>query len=116
MQKRNKYGNQKYSYNGTILDSKGEAKFAFQLDMRIKAGDKISYETDVKLDFVFEGKKMFTYKPDFVITDLVTNQKQYIDIKGFNAKTKKFITTSTFMLKKKLIEAQHKITIELVKA
>lgn len=56
-----------------------------------------------KFPFIYNGKKIFTYIADFSYIDEFGTH--IIDVKG--------VETPIFRLKKKLIEAQHKIEIEV---
>ena len=62
--------------------------------------------------YTHDGKKVFKYVSDFVVIHL-DGTRTVEDVKGFDRKTGKFRTTALFNLKKKLIEAQHKIVIKL---
>ena len=69
-----------------------------------KRGIITDLQLQTKLDFKIDGKKIFTYKPDFEYND--ENGHHIVDVKG--------IQTPVFKLKKKLIEAQYKIKIEII--
>lgn len=53
----NKYNARKTEYNGVRYDSKLEASVAYELDMRLKAGDFVSVERQHKI-------KLYVYLPD----------------------------------------------------
>ena len=101
----------KYKAVKTIVDgftfaSKLEAKYYQIYSAMENAGAIKNLKMQTSLPFFFEGKKIFTYKPDFEYDD-VDGKHHYIDVKG--------VFTPVFRLKKKLIEAQYKIEIEIVK-
>ena len=101
----------KYKAVKTIVDgftfaSKREAHYYRIYSAMENAGVIKNLKMQTSLPFIFEGKKIFTYKPDFEYDDQ-DGVHHYIDVKG--------VLTPLFRLKKKLIEAQYKIEIEIVK-
>lgn len=104
----NKYGAQKTEVDGYIFDSKKESAAWIKLRRMEEAGIIKNLVRQTSLDFFIDGKKMFTYKPDMEYDD-ADGKHHYIDVKG--AITAK---NPTFRLKKKIIEAYYKITIELL--
>ena len=122
--KRNKYGAVKTTYNGVKYDSKKEAQFAQELDLRLKAGGIIRWCRQVKYPITVNDIKICDYKLDFKVVHsnpiTVKNKKhtyitlnEYIDIKAFDKKTGKFLVTPLSKLKMKLVEAQYGIKIIL---
>ena len=109
----NKYGAKKVYAYGLKFDSQKEFMRYNQLRMLKKAGDVLEFKHQVPFVYEHEGKKMFKYIADYVVT-WKDGTQTVEDVKGFNKKTGKFLTTPLFNLKKKLIEAQHKIKITLV--
>lgn len=105
---RNKYGAQKTEVDGLVFDSKKESTIWLKLRRMEESGVIKNLVRQTSLDFFIDGKKMFTYKPDMEYDDL-DGKHHYIDVKG--AITAK---NPTFRLKKKIIEAYYKITIELL--
>lgn len=103
MFKRTKYNNKKTNVNGILFDSKKEADRYVLLTHRADIGEVVDIHLQVPFVFALEGKKMFTYKADFVYFDKVANKIVVEDVKGFR--------TPLYKLKKKLIEQQHKIQI-----
>lgn len=101
-----KYHNIKTVVNGITFDSKREA-FYYNLYRKLeKAKEIFSLQRQIPYVFKFNDKKIFTYKADFQYTDS-DGKTHVIDVKG--------VLTPVFRLKKKLIEAQHNIEIEIVK-
>ena len=91
-----KYSNVKQNYNGSRYDSKKEATFAQQLDLRIKAKDIKSYERQYPLELRVNGKLITKWKIDFKVInkdDSIT----FYEVKGFE--------TYDYILKRKLFEA-----------
>ena len=99
-----KYKNVKVKLDGITFDSKKESVHYAYLKSLEKRGIITDLQLQTKLDFKIDGKKIFTYKPDFEYNDEFGHH--IIDVKG--------IQTPVFKLKKKLIEAQHKIKIEII--
>lgn len=111
--KRNKFGAIKCDQDGIKFDSKAERKRYNQLKLLKAAGEITDFALQVPFVYTHEGKKVFKYVSDFVVIHL-DGTRTVEDVKGFDRKTGKFRTTALFNLKKKLIEAQHKIIIKLV--
>lgn len=106
--KKNKYGAQKTELDGLVFDSKKEsvqwAKFC-----RMEAAGLISnLKRQTALEFYVKGKKMFTYKPDMEY-DTPDGVHHYVDVKSeITAKN------PVFRLKRKIIEAEYGIAIEII--
>jgi len=67
--KANKYGAQKTIYNGLKYDSKGEAGYAGELDILLKAGEISKIER--QKTFILYGKnggRITTHRVDFLVT------------------------------------------------
>lgn len=103
MFKKPKYNNKKTIVNGITFDSKKEADRYHLLTRREHFSEIMDLHLQVPFVFALEGKKMFTYKADFVYFDKIANELIVEDVKGFR--------TPLYKLKKKLIEQQHKIKI-----
>jgi len=95
--------NQVYKYYNTpkvtnelgCWDSKFEASYAQELDLRKKAKDIIDWEAQVVLDLIVGDFKVCTYKIDFIVYyDGIT---EYVECKGY--------PTPVWRLKWKLFEA-----------
>lgn len=91
-----KYHNKRQEYGGHSYMSKLEADIAWQLDMRIKAGEVESYKRQVKIPLTVKGKHICNYFIDFVVkcTDGTT---EYLEAKGFE--------TDVWRMKWKIFEA-----------
>lgn len=102
-----KYGNQKVIFDGIKFDSKREASYYMYYKKLQESGTIKNLQLQTKLDFKIDGKKIFTYKPDYEYDDEFGHH--YIDVKSpITAKN------PVFRLKKKIIEASFKIEIEVV--
>lgn len=101
-----KYHNIKTVVNGITFDSKREAFYYNLYRKREKAKELFNLQRQIPYVFKLDDKKIFTYKADFQYTD-TDGKTHVIDVKG--------VLTPVFRLKKKLIEAQHNIEIEIVK-
>ena len=111
--KGNKYGAIKVNRDGIKFDSKKEAVRYGQLKMMKKAGEIKDFTHQVPFFYLHGDQKMFKYIADFVVVHL-DDSRTVEDVKAFDKKKKKFLTTPLFNLKKKLIESQYKIKIMLV--
>lgn len=106
LKKGNKYGSKKTDYNGVIYDSKREANFAAHLDYLKHTIDPREKVVDVKRQVPFpvqiNNQHICKYLADFVVT-YSDGRTEVIDVKGFK--------TEVYRLKKKMVEAQYKISI-----
>ena len=93
-----KYHNKHTEYAGHSYMSKLEADVAWQLDMRIKAGEVKNYKRQVRIPLKVNGKHICDYVIDFVVkcTDGTT---EYLEAKGFE--------TDVWKLKWKIFEAMY---------
>ena len=62
----NKFGAKKTLYNGEMYDSKREADYAFELNMRVRAGELRDWKRQVPIDLTVNGVKICTYRIDFL--------------------------------------------------
>lgn len=101
-QKRNKYNAVKTEYKGVIYDSKGEANYAAELDMKQRAGLIQGWARQV--EFVLTGG--VKTKVDFIIfyTD---GTYDVVDFKG--------VLTQESKNKYKQVKAVHGIEVEIAK-
>lgn len=102
-----KYGSIKTEFNGIVFDSKAEADRYLELLCREQVGDIRDLELQPRYDFKLNNKLMFFYKGDFRYYDNCTGKTVIEDVKG--------VETAVFRLKKKIIEAEYGIKIEIVK-
>ena len=100
-----KYRNKITYIDGIRFDSKREATYFLYLRDLEKRGTIKNLQLQTKMPFKIDGKTIFTYKPDFEYDDVFGHH--IIDVKG--------LETTVFPLKKKLIQAQYKCEIEIVK-
>lgn len=77
----NKYKVVGTNYDGKFYHSKGEASYAMELDWRIKAGEVLSYERQVKIDIRVNGVHITNYFIDFVVT-MKDGTRVYTEYKG----------------------------------
>lgn len=94
--RRSKMGNVRQVYNGHPYQSKLEANYAAELDLRVRAGELKSWERQVRIELVVNGKKICDYTIDF-IEHYPNGKKIYIETKGFE--------TNVWRLKWKLFRA-----------
>ncbi len=95
VQKKNKFNARKKEYNGILYDSKFEAEYAQQLDLRVMAKDIKGWERQVVFELSVNGKRVCKYIIDFVIT-YNDGTKEYIETKGYE--------TTTWRIKRKLFQ------------
>jgi hypothetical protein len=110
---KSKFNNVKMEIDGYIFDSKKEAEFYGSLKLKKQAGLIKDFQMQVKYDIVVNTIHIANYFLDFLVVNL-DDSIDYIDIKGKDAKTNKFIKTGVFALKKKLVEAIYKINISMI--
>lgn len=106
--RRSKYGAVKTVIDGLTFDSKAEARRYNELQLLLRAGEITRLEMQPRIRFMLDGAVMFTYVADFRYYDLRLHQEVVEDVKG--------VRTAVYKLKRKLIQAQHGITITEVKA
>lgn len=101
---RSKYRAVKTEVDGIMFDSKKEAARYVELKEKLDAGIIQDLKLQPKFDCIVKGTKVCTYRADFeyLLVDEVGPQGQisyYVveDVKGYK--------TSTYRLKKKLVEA-----------
>ena len=102
----NKYNNKVTYIDNIRFDSRKEAMhYVYLKDLERKGViHKGTLQLQVPFPFIYEGKKIFKYVADFVYED--DFGKHVVDVKG--------VRTQLFNLKKKLIEAQYEVKIEIV--
>ena len=107
--KRHKYGvgpvEQRTTQDGIVFASAAECRRYGQLKLLEKSGYIKKLELQPKFVFEVDGDPVFSYFADFSYREGMTQVIE--DTKGFQ--------TPVFRLKRKLIEAQHKIKIRLTK-
>lgn len=78
----NKYGNKSSFYDGYWYQSKLEANYARELDLRVKAKDIKSWDRQVVIEVRFYDQLFTKYKMDFKI---IHNDQsiEWIEVKGY---------------------------------
>ena len=94
--KGNKYGNIERVYNGRIYHSKKEAEYAFELDIRKKAGEIKEWIPQYKINLKVNGYHIANYYVDFKVI-MANGSEELHEVKGFS--------TEVWRLKWKLTEA-----------
>lgn len=103
-----KYGNTPTVIDGIRFDSKKESQYYGKLKMRLKAGEIKKIECHVPFPLIVHGVKICEYEADFII---------YYPDGTFSVKDVKSEATEglpVFRLKKALMLAIHKISVEIV--
>lgn len=80
--KKNKYNSIFVEYNGNLYPSIKEAKYAEDLDWRMKAGEIIKWERQISLSLKVNGMLITNYKIDFKEW-LKNGDIVYTEVKGF---------------------------------
>lgn len=104
---RNKFGAKKTKIGKQIFHSRLEAKHYLQLKMLEKAGKIRDMRTQVPYKLTCNNILICKYILDFQFYDNELGCIRYVDSKG--------VITSIFRIKKKFVEAQYGIIIELWK-
>ncbi len=99
---RHKFNAIRTEYNGFNYSSKAEARYAAELDLRIKAKDVVFYLKQTP----FHLPGGIKYVCDFQVF-LSDGTVEFVDVKG--------MSTLTFKAKKKMVEAIYPVTIQVVK-
>jgi hypothetical protein len=103
----NKYGNVRTLYNGFLYSSKKEARYAQELDLRVRAKDIKSWERQIPFPMIINGIIVCKYVVDFVEEDM-NGKKTCIEIKGRE--------TDVWKLKYKLFKALYPThTLQVIK-
>jgi len=106
---RPKYGNVRSVYNGDVFDSKKEARYARDLDLKKHIVDPhervVKYESQVKYKFVHNNVLICVYKLDFLVT-YADGRIEYVDVKSVATKKDK-----VYRIKKKMLKAFYDIDI-----
>jgi hypothetical protein len=110
--KSSKFNNIKVEIDEHTFDSIKESEFYGSLKLKKQAGLIKDFKMQVKYDIVVNKIHIANYFLDFLV---VNNDDtiEYIDIKGKDSKTQKFIKTGVFALKKRLVEAIYNIKITM---
>lgn len=103
---RNKYGAIKTCVDGIYYDSCKEASYYKELKLRIAAKEISSLEIHPRYEIRVNGTQVCYVELDFVFNDKIEKRTRYIDVKGRD--------TQLSRLKRKLIQAQYGINVELV--
>lgn len=100
-----KYGNRRTVVDGISFDSKREAARWQQLKMLERGGLISNLQRQVKYELVPRQvrERSVDYYADFVYTDNSNNQQVVEDVKG--------VRTSTYVIKRKLMQWVHGIRI-----
>ena len=83
-------------YNGVTYDSKSEARYAMELDLRLKAGDIRGWTRQVYMPLLVNGTVVCRMVIDFQIVHK-DGRVEYVEIKGWS--------TPEYKLKRKLLAA-----------
>lgn len=104
--KRNKFNARKTTVDGITFDSAKEAKRWTELKMLQAAGQIEHLHRQVPYSILVNGEKICSYVADFYYVERESGDRVVEDCKGFR--------TREYLLKKKLMQAVHSITIREV--
>jgi hypothetical protein len=111
--KSSKFGNVKVEIDGYKFDSRKESEFYGSLKIKKQAGLIKNFKMQVPYNIVVNNIHIANYFLDFEVENN-DGTIEYIDIKGKDKKTNKFIKTGVFALKKRLVEAIYGIKISMI--
>ena len=111
--KSSKFNNTKVEIDEHIFDSIKEGEFYGSLKIKKKAGLIKDFKIQVQYDILVNNIHIAYYYLDFQIENN-DGSFEYIDIKGRDKKSNKFIKTGVFAIKKRLVEAIYNIKITMV--
>jgi hypothetical protein len=111
--KSSKFGNVKVEIDGYKFDSRKESEFYGSLKIKKQAGLIKDFKMQVPYNIVVNNIHIANYFLDFEVENN-DGTIEYIDIKGKDKKTNKFIKTGVFALKKRLVEAIYGIKISMI--
>lgn len=102
-----KFKNIPVYHDGERFDSKRELAYFLDFKLLQRAGKITSLKRQPKFDCIVNDRKVCSYRADFEFIE--DGRRRVIDVKSpATAKTK------DFRIKKKLVEALHNITVEIV--
>ena len=111
--KSSKFNNKKSLIDGHTFDSIKESEFYGSLKLKKQAGLIKDFQMQVQYDIIVNNIHIAYYYLDFLIENN-DGSFEYIDIKGKDKKSNKFIKTSVFAIKKRLVEALYHIKITIL--
>jgi hypothetical protein len=111
--KSGKYGNKKVIVDDITFDSIKESEYYLKLKLLKKAGEVIDFFCQKKFPITINGFHIANYFLDFEVWNK-DGSKEYVDVKAYDKKTKKYITTDVFQIKKKCVEALYGIKIKIL--
>lgn len=106
--KASKFNNKKTELNGVMFDSKKEAKYMQDLECLVTLGEVTKIERQVRIRLDVNGVHIAVYVLDFRVT-YADGHVEYIDVKGYRNPKMPFYRV--YLMKKRLVEALHGITI-----
>lgn len=80
-EKRFKYHNHSSIYNNISYHSALEARYAAELDYRLKAKDIVAWERQIRLDLKVNGQHINNYYIDFLVYHK-DGSREYVEVKG----------------------------------
>lgn len=102
-----KYRSQKTLMDGITFHSKREANEYYRLKLREAKGEIFDLKLQPRFPIIIKGRKVCTVVLDFSFYDIEQQRTRHIDVKGWDNDLSK--------LKRKMVEAEYGITVEIVK-
>ncbi|MEK9907693.1 MAG: DUF1064 domain-containing protein [Aquiluna sp.] len=110
MARKSKYNNKKVVIDGITFDSRKEGNHYNTLKTLEKSGKISNLQTHVTYRFIYNNVKIGSYVADFTYID-EDNNFRVEDVKGWDKKKQKFITTAMYNIKKKMMKAFYNIDV-----
>lgn len=76
-----KFHNRRTEYAGVVYHSAKEAKYAAELDLRVRVGEVKEWFRQVRIPLRINGKFVCTYVVDFMYKD-ADGRETYVEVKG----------------------------------
>ena len=110
---KSKYRNKSVEIDGIKFHSTKEGKFYSELKIKKTLGEIKDFQMQVCYDIKINNIHIANYFLDFLVI-FPNNIIEYIDVKGKDKVSNKWIKTDVFKLKKKLVEAIYGINIKMM--
>jgi hypothetical protein len=105
----NKFNAVRTELDGNTFDSKREANIWADLKIRVKAGEIVNLERQVKFDLAVNDLVITTFRADFAFNDAVTGRYHVVDVKSEPTAAKR-----DFKLVVRLMKAIHGVDVEVM--
>lgn len=110
---KSKYRNKSIEIDGIKFHSTKEGKYYSDLKTKKSLGEIKDFKMQVCYEIKINDIHIANYFLDFLV-EYLDNTYDYIDVKGKDKVSNKWIKTDVFKLKKKLVEAIYGINIKMI--